>query len=108
MFKDVAVDFTWEEWGHLAPSQMDLYWEVMLDNYRDLVSLAQPFGTPWAWVLTRAGSRKEPQMAPRSLPPDPPSISTILLGILVSFLILWGRLLAHLLWIMLADGFRNQ
>uniref|UniRef100_A0A671G8H5 KRAB domain-containing protein n=1 Tax=Rhinolophus ferrumequinum TaxID=59479 RepID=A0A671G8H5_RHIFE len=54
-FEDVAVLFTRDEWRKLRPFQRNLYQDVMLETYSNLVSLGLPFSKPKVISLLQQG-----------------------------------------------------
>ncbi|XP_022348663.1 zinc finger protein 300-like [Enhydra lutris kenyoni] len=65
-FKDVAVDFTQEEWQYLDLPQRDLYRDVMLENYINLISVG--YQTTKPSVIHKLEQGEEPWMMEREIP----------------------------------------
>ncbi|XP_019666086.3 zinc finger protein 182-like isoform X1 [Felis catus] len=65
-FKDVVVNFTQEEWQYLDLPQRDLYKDVMLENYINLISVG--YQTTKPSVIHKLEQGEEPWMVEREIP----------------------------------------
>ncbi|XP_007187101.3 zinc finger protein 510 isoform X3 [Balaenoptera acutorostrata] len=65
-FRDMTVDFTWDEWLQLTCMQRTLYRDVMLENYSHLVSVGYCISKPE--VVFKLEQGEEPWPLERAFP----------------------------------------